>query len=703
MATLEKIRSKSVLLFVIIIVALLAFILGDFLTSGRTYFGGGTTMAKAGTAKVDYHEYQNRMNAVSEQQRNQQQSPDNDELSQQVLQEILLEQMQKQEYEKLGLTVTDSELTEALTGATPHPAAQQFIYTMSQQLGLPTPSGQAVFDAINQPQRYGLPAEAGQQLKAYWAALESQVETAMLQEKYARLISGLFTANELDAQSAYDNVNTTRHIAYVSKPLSAIADDQIELSDADLKKAWEEKKAYYRLTEPVRTVDYIMVNIEPSQADLLAGQKEVEDAVLALNSQEGTGAVSSNARFIVNNASATRSQINDNRLKNFVDSANVGEAVMLSQVGNRYNIVKLLGKTQAIDSINVSMLGSANPENLDSLLAEVKAGKTFAELADGSAVQSQDSLWTSLAVPGIPENLKAAMETEAVGQAFLFTDSINGGAAIYRINKRHSPVTVYELASIDYTVDPSNETLAQLSADLNTFVSNNSSAADFAANAAEAGYTILPAVVSNSSAHVGNAPDSRSVVKWIMNAKKGQVMPVYQDNKQTYMLTAALKNIYDGEYLPYNAEPIADRVKGEALKAKKAEKLIAQYQGKAKDLAGYAQLMNAEQTTTDAVFGAPMLGSIGYNESALQGAIASAKQGQIVGPVEGNNAVVVFVVNGEDKGQREFTFQEYANQFNRTMGIGGSRPLENYQLFQLLLGDQKVDNRSLDFIQGFGE
>ncbi|MDE6157292.1 MAG: SurA N-terminal domain-containing protein, partial [Muribaculaceae bacterium] len=39
MATLEKIRNKSVLLFVIIIVALLAFILGDFLTSGRTYFG----------------------------------------------------------------------------------------------------------------------------------------------------------------------------------------------------------------------------------------------------------------------------------------------------------------------------------------------------------------------------------------------------------------------------------------------------------------------------------------------------------------------------------------------------------------------------------------------------------------------------------------------------------------------------------------
>ena len=68
MATLEKIRSKSVLLFIIIIVALLAFILGDFLTSGRTYFGTGTTVAQAVSAKVDYTDYQNRVNALAEQQ-----------------------------------------------------------------------------------------------------------------------------------------------------------------------------------------------------------------------------------------------------------------------------------------------------------------------------------------------------------------------------------------------------------------------------------------------------------------------------------------------------------------------------------------------------------------------------------------------------------------------------------------------------------
>ena len=61
MATLEKIRNKSVLLFVIIIVALLAFILGDFLTSGQTYFGSRDTVAKVGDVTVKYNEYQNQI------------------------------------------------------------------------------------------------------------------------------------------------------------------------------------------------------------------------------------------------------------------------------------------------------------------------------------------------------------------------------------------------------------------------------------------------------------------------------------------------------------------------------------------------------------------------------------------------------------------------------------------------------------------
>lgn len=66
MATLEKIRSKSVLLLVIIGLALLAFIIGDFFTSGRTLFGSGTTVAKVDGKAIDIQDFQNRVQQASQ-------------------------------------------------------------------------------------------------------------------------------------------------------------------------------------------------------------------------------------------------------------------------------------------------------------------------------------------------------------------------------------------------------------------------------------------------------------------------------------------------------------------------------------------------------------------------------------------------------------------------------------------------------------
>ena len=706
MATLEKIRNKSVLLFVVIIVALLAFILGDFLTSGRTFLGSGTTIAEAGNAKVDYIEYQNRINAISEQTRNSQQSPDNDELTQEVLRDLLVAKLLEQEYTDLGIVVTDKELSEALTGKNPHPAAAQFINTMAQYLGLPAATGVEVYQAMMNPTRYGLPAEVGTQLKQYWVAVEDDVENTLKNQKFSELVLGLFTANELDAQSYFNDITKSRNFSYALKDYNAVADADVEVTDDDRKAAWQKNMSRYTIAEPVRSVDYIIVRIEPSQADRLAGQQVVEDALLALNSTEGTEAVSANAMFVVNRANTTKEQISDNTLKNYIDTAVVGKASTLKTIGDSYTLVKLLGKSEGIDSINVSMLTRVDGGDLDSLKNELDKNVSFATLLEDELCQGQDSIWTTLVVEGIPAKLKNALVNNTIGKAFILTDSVQGQAVqtLYRINNRHKPVPVYDVAVIDYTIDPSSETLTNLSTDLNTFVSNNSSANEFAANAAEAGYTVLNTVVMASSPHVAANADSRPAVKWLMNAKKGQVMPVYQDSKQTYLLAAAVKGVYDGEYLPWNADVIADQINAEALKNKKAEILLERYAGQAQDLEGYAKLMETEVKTGDVTFSAPMLATIGYGESALQGAIAAAEQGAVVGPVKGNNELMVFSVNEEEEQGREYKFEEYSNQFNRSFGLGNARYMQNpAYMLQLLLGSEKVDNYSLNFIQGLGE
>lgn len=695
MATLEKIRSKSVLLFVIIIVALLAFILGDFLTSGRTYFGSGMTVAKAGSCKVDYNAYQTRINQVSEEQQAQNQSHDNDQLSQQVISELLFEQLLNKEYDDLGIKVTDKEISNALTGETPHRQAYQFIATLSQQLGLPEVSGAAVYDAMTNPTKYGLPAEAGAQLKQLWAAQEADLEKSLLQEKFYRLVGGLFTANKLDAKALYDDNATTRHIAYATKSYSTVPETDIEVTDADLQAVYNKQKAQYRIDEPTRSVDYIYVAIEPSKADRIAGQKDVEEAITALNQLEGTAAVDGNTKFVVARNTTTKARINDNRLKSFIDTVVPGTAKLISTVGDKYTIAKLLDITNDIDSINISMLARADQGSLDSLLTVVNGGAKFADVVDNVTVNGQDSVWTTLAAPNIPVRLKEALTNNAVGTAFVLKDTIQGTPVetLYRVNRRHAAVPFYEVAMIEYTIDPSTETLTQLSSDLRTFISSNSSAEDFSKNAAEAGYNLLSATVTPSSVRIGNASDSRGAIKWIMEAKKGQVMPVFQDNKQTYLLTAAVKGIYEGDYLPWDADFIADRLRAQAVKDKKAAKLTEQYAGKAKDIAGYAKLMGVEAAEGDAIFNSPMLTGIGYNESLIQGAIAQAKQGEVVGPLEGNNAIVVFQVKDINTENRQFEFDEYAARFNQTMGIGRIQPM------QLLLGKNKIENKLLNFTQ----
>ena len=703
MATLEKIRNKSVLLFVIIIVALLAFILGDFLTSGRTYFGSGMTVAEAGDVKVEYNDYQLALNNAGEQARDRQ--VDNGDLAQQVINQMLTEQLMLKEYEDLGIVVTNREITEALTGENIHPSAMQTIYMLGQYLGIPGNDPKAIYAAVQNPPAE-LPAEYAAQFRQAWAGLEAQVEQALLYEKFSRLVLGLYTANDLDAQSLYNDIANVRHITYAAAPLSTISDEEAQVTDQDRRAAWDELKGQFKLDEPVRTVDYIVVNIQPSDADRAAGAAAVEEALLGLNATEGLEAISTNPRFVSNRTEAPLSQFRDNGIKNFLDTAVVGQAVRVKVIGDTYTLAKLNGVSQDIDSINISMLGRQDGGSLDSLLAKAKEGVAFKDLADGETIQYRDSVWTSLVGPNVPAGVKAALTEHSVGEIFAVADSTQGQRfeTIYRINKRNAPVKVYDVAEITFVVDPSAETLAQLTNDIHTFVSNHSSAQAFADAAAEAGYTLLNTVVTASSPRFAQLGDSRPVVKWLMNAKPGQVMPVYEDSRQTYFVAAALKSVYDEEYLPWNCDipGVADQIEARAIANKKAAMLIERFAGKAQDVAGYAQVMGVEKQTGDAMFNAPMLARIGMNESTLQGMVAAAETGKLVGPVQGNNSVVVFTVDGIDSTGREFTTEEYTAQFNRLHNLGNERWLQN-NIFSLLVGANKIENKSLDFIKGVGE
>ena len=658
MATLEKIRNKSALLFIIIIVALLAFILGDFLTSGRTYFGHPGTVAQAGDATVEHQDYQTRLTQAGEQLCQQGREISNDVLSQQVVQALLTEKLLKNEYSKLGITVTDAELTEALTGENPHPQAAQMIQYLAMQLGLPEATGAAVFDAMQNPAKYNLPTQVGDELRQIWSSQEKELEQAMLNQKFMSLLVGLYTYNKLDAKSFYDDNATTREVAYVVKDASSVSDDDIEFTDADIKALWESEKQNYKLDEPMTEINYIYVPVEPSRDDLMAAQQAVENAIHGLRTTPGTDAVASDSRFVVSTAKTTLSGITNARLRDSIAAHEPGYAFLLNRNGNDYTIAKYLDTTTGIDSINVSV-----------------------------------------GVGGYDETTRNALANATVGSAFVLTDTIQGQpvSALYRVNRRHAPVKYYEVATIDYTVDPSQQTLTDLTTALRSYVSNNSSAEEFAKNATEAGYSVLSDQVGPSSTGIGNARDSRKFVKWAVENDKGKVSPMLQDDRQSYLIAIAVVDKYD-KYLPWTSPSINPQLAARARNNKKAEKLMADYAGKANDLQGYATGMGAEVQHGNVNITTPVLLNVGMGESLLQGTVAATEKGKFVGPLKGNRGIMVFEVENINTESRPFDEADYGQRFAQTFGLARSQSPVN-----LLLGKEKVDNRSLNFIQAVGE
>ncbi|MDE6121119.1 MAG: peptidyl-prolyl cis-trans isomerase, partial [Muribaculaceae bacterium] len=188
-------------------------------------------------------------------------------------------------------------------------------------------------------------------------------------------------------------------------------------------------------------------------------------------------------------------------------------------------------------------------------------------------------------------------------------------------------------------------------------------------------------------------PESRKFVKWAMDAKKGQVSPMMQDDKQTYLIAMAVKDIYN-DYIPYTAFNVYPQLRSQALNAKKAARLAKDYAGKGNTVAEYAAAMGTEVQEGDVTIISPAILTLGVNESAIQGAITAAEKGKVSGPVAGNRSVIVFEVKDIDTANRPFTEAEYGQRFLQTYGLNRRQsPLP------LLLGKEHVENLSLNFVQ----
>lgn len=687
MATLEKIRKRSTLLLIVVGAALLAFIIGDFFTSGRTLFGTGTTIAKVGDEKIDIQDFQRRYEEANQMYQQQGAKMDAAALQQRVLYGMIQERLLDKEINDLGIEVSDNELTQAMLGPNAHYAMIQF----AQNMGFETP--QQLYDVAFNPGKYGVPEDQARQVQQMWLKQEQQMEQMLKQQKFQNLLVGSLVANELDAKAYYDGNASTSHIAYVKKSFADLPNDKYPVTDSEIKAEYNKQKNAYKVDEEMRRVSYISVNVEPSTADVAEARKLVDATVSRLASTNDLEAVNGDSNFGVDRRSTTASAITNPQLKSFVTDSVAGSVTMLSFINDEFTIAKVLGKKVAVDSINVDLVAyQGDAAGRDSLLAALNSGTPFEEaLKMPGVVGGQADVWNTIA--SSPDNeLKERLLN--AGSGYFISDSTANDARIIRVNSKKAPVAIYDYATVSYKVYPSDATVAKLNDDLQAFMSGITKADSLTVTKAlKAGYSLQPAMVTSNSANLGNVPYTRNAVKWAMDAKAGEVSPILEDGQNDRLIVVALNDVIKPGYMPVNDDDIKAALTEKVRNNKKAADLIAQYKGKASDIAGFAGLMQASVDSTEVTFGQMFISGIGAMESNLLGQVPVTPKGAVTGPVQGTNGVYVYQVYEVDNQSRPYNYQENAARYNQQ--FGGQAVLQNF--FDIMMEDNKVVNNTLKF------
>ncbi|MDE5912444.1 MAG: SurA N-terminal domain-containing protein [Muribaculaceae bacterium] len=675
MATLEKIRSKSVLLVSVIFVALFLFII-TIVDNPLGLFQDQTSVARVKGEKINYEQYQQRANQMRET------NPEAEGTDTQALESLIMESLFNQELGKLGIVVTDRELSDALVGDN---ASQMVTYQFRQRFGS---SPEEFFQAMSNPDAYGIQPEQAEAMRAEWISFENNVEQMLLGQKLYSLLTGTIRANKIDAKAMQDEGATTYTILAASKNVFSVTDS---LTDADAKQYYADHRAQYRIDEPSRYVRFVNLDVRPSSADQAAAVSASTKALRDLNDQPAMEGLAGNSTFTVSMATAAADdldRLNQPQLKTFLTNpeTEVGKASIITNTAYAMKdpqivIAKLLGKENRVNGATIKQVAIDPTFAPDTVIAQLNAGVADVKGLVGEA-QSAPIKFSQL-----PAEVADTLLSIGTGR-YIALGGANSAIAV-AVESYDAPVDVYDYATATYVVEPSKTTVDGLRDRMRAFLEVASSAAAFnEENAAVNGLVINDALVTPSSAAVGRLADSRGLVAWAMDADKGAVSPMNQDSRNSRISAVAVVDIYDNEYVPLSFPQVRSEVELQALNQKRANSLIAEYQGKGNTVAEYAAAMGV---SADTISNVNFSGNSASRFSPLA-AMRAHKTGDVVGPVRWNTNVVVYEIL--DAKESEMPYDEAANMTNfsnrmQSLVLGDMR--------SLLLGNGKVENRILRF------
>jgi peptidyl-prolyl cis-trans isomerase D len=218
------------------------------------------------------------------------------------------------------------------------------------------------------------------------------------------------------------------------------------------------------------------------------------------------------------------------------------------------------------------------------------------------------------------------------------------GNIILQVTARKAMVDKYDVAVVKHTIDFSKSTYSEAYNKFSQFVSENKTIEDMEKNAPKFGFKVTPRQdLFNYEHNVAGLRSTRETMKWIFDAKAGEVSPLYECGNNDHLLVVALTKINPVGYRDING--VKEMLKAEVLRDKKFEQIKAKLAG-VNDLAAAKAKGARIDSVNQITFSAPVfVQATGASEPALSGAVAATKAGAFSkAVVKGNGGAYLFKV-----------------------------------------------------------
>ena len=713
MAVLGKIRSRGALLMGIIGLGIFAFIAEEAVRSCEsTRNNARQQVGEVLGEKIDVNDFQKLVDEYSEVIKMQQGAEAlNDEQLNQVKDMVwntfVQTKIVENEAEKLGLRVTDTEMQNVLKDGT-NPMLLQTPF-VNQQTGRFDASALQKFLAEYNTQKSANPQMARQyeSIYKYWTFIEKTLRQQLLAQKYQSLLAHCILSNPVEAKMAFNEENQENQVELAAFPYSSIQDDKVQVTESDLKSKYDELKPRFQQYVESRDIKYVDVQVTPSQADKTALQKEFTGYAKELSAAGDPANIVRKSSSLVNYTGvpvAKSAFPSDIAAK--LDSMSVGQTtgVINSRIDNTLNVIRLISKQQLPDSVQYRQIqvggatAAAAHKSADSIYAALNAGADFEAIAKKYGQTGQKTWMTTQQYQGAPsmdndtKNYINSLNTMSVNETKNIV--LPQGNIIVQVLDRKGLIEKYVAAVIKKSIVFSNDTYRMAYNKFSSFVSANQTADDIFKNAAKNGYKVQEAKdVTTSQHYLANIHGTRDALKWLFEAKEGEVSQMYPCGDNDHLLVAVLTKINHAGYRSLDDPQVKEIIKAEVLKDKKAEMLMAKLEGvnnlnAAKTKGG--KVSNVSQIT----FAAPVfVTTTGASEPALSGAVYATAKGKFSSkPVKGNAGVYVFRVESKTMRPGKFDARAMEQKLRqKSMQYAGNFMNELY------IKADVVDNRYLFF------